>query len=189
MKNNCRASTKIKVVGRYNWLINALENTEQIPVNLLEKISDQKKFSALELPAENLFKISVNTLRSNAQNALAGMIPAETNAFEYLEELRSQLSVALEQRSTKRKSVHKKLQDKSSDLQKAKEHCTQLQQHNILLTSACMEIRDYLNALANQEKLPETMLIQLKAFIERYEIKYANIINVDDIESGLHRVK
>lgn len=174
------------VKARLDWLLIGISNPKSIKGELSESLNGQREFSSLGIENSEIQSVSLNTLKSIANEYFLESIDG-LSGFAYLDSLRTKLKI-LVSTTTNTRSSKVKVARSVEIINGLNIQLHQVELLNLQRSKAYFDLFQRVVAIASDAHLPESTRFRVSSIVEDHRALYLNLIGPTEV-FGQHNLR
>lgn len=166
------------VRARRDLLIEGIKKPSSVDKAILETLSGQRAFAALNIPKLNITALALNTLKRLANELFTDPDEDGRTGFEYLDALRTRLGQKLSEVAASR-TVEAKAERKANRNAKSDEWNASTQATSLKLQKAHFSLYTAFNGLVKHGELESDARERVYRILENHHIAFASLFEPD----------
>lgn len=162
--------------ARHAFLLEGLQSQDKVGKIDATSLAGQRVFAALSIPNSAVFPLSLNTVKSLANELYADKLEEYGNGFIYFDSLRIMLKKKLEL-DTVEKNSDAKSRRHTVQLEELENKLRAVEVQNILRTKAYIDLYGKLNALIKSGDMAEVTRLRLLSIIHSHNDVYSDLFS------------
>lgn len=177
-----KAQNIASVEARHALLVAGLEHPERVSKLIINSLSCQRSFAALEVPKLKVLPISLNTLKTLAAEIYAQHEGANGNGFIYLDSLRAKLKALVETHPSGR-TIEAKAKRQTSKLEDLSNRLRELEAQIMERSDAYRDLYIRIKSLI-EISIDEKTQLRISRLLEYHDNLYSSLFNSNGLING-----
>jgi len=168
------------IEARLDWLLSGIANPKMLTIVEQKALSSQRQFAKFAIQKSVIQSISLNTLKSIANEILDGKADG-SSGFDYMDSLRSKLRLLVTQSPSGRRSNEAKHARSEETIAQLKTQLYQVELLNLQRSKAYFDLFQRAVSIGNDPSLPESLRFRLTSVVEDHRDLYLGLIGPQEI--------
>lgn len=171
-----RSQNRENVEARHILLLDGLKVPGHLSTTVIQSLTRQRAFAALNINGKKISPISLNTLKSIADEIFTHHEGPNGPGFAYLNALRLQLKTLVDQQPNARSSASKARRETES-ISNLQDKLHEVERQNILRSKAYFDLYGRLNVLTNNGSLEDATKLRLRNLLNDHWTLYGALFD------------
>lgn len=165
------------VEARHALLLSGLSASGKLSKPIIQALAGQRAFSALSLPSTKIEPISLNTLKTLANELYSHLADADGDGFGYLDKLRMRLKAQIATTAYSGRSIQAKATKHTEQLDSLTNLLREAELQNIRRSKAYLDLYGKLNTFVKEGSLDESTRLRLFKLLESHHALFGSLFN------------